>query len=558
MESTYRELKKSYKLKIEMILLENLPTYPTKYIPVHFKCQVERAIIPFIPNCCKTHFLSVTPLNLFTKDDPVLRYVPSVKANSTSTITFYDETSYGTKSFDISDMADLLFIRHFQKKVNNHNDQPQANSDLNDQANHNDQVQASAQVNSDINYDLNSDTIYMPIHKPIYNKPIEFIKKTFGRNPVDFLTQKTENLQPCDLFCSTCLIFNCGFHKLANPEIIKFNEKSTCICRTINKNCNALQSLQFTRRSPLKLKSCIQRKLFNLRLPCRSYKDPLINKKKITQTSKCYDNLMFYEPCVGEKCGCSNVYCEYFCGCKNCSNVMFCRCKACNKDCPCFKNSRECTEACSGYRVNSKAKDKCNGIADKQGVVNKVYIANNQDLANKAGMANGIENKSIESDKSIKSDESIESISGCKNMPILNNSQRKVSICRSSKHGLGLFAEEFIANGTFVIEYTGELITDKEAERRGNFYEMNRTSYLFNCIFTGENCLFSLDAFFIGNKSRFINHSTANSNLIAKIMISHGISKIVFYSTRDIYRGEEFLFDYQFTAEHKVKHGILD
>ena len=126
------------------------------------------------------------------------------------------------------------------------------------------------------------------------------------------------------------------------------------------------------------------------------------------------------------------------------------------------------------------------------------------------------------------------------------------------KHGLGLFAEEFIPANKFVIEYTGEFITDKEAERRGNFYELNRTSYLFNSIFSEEHCLFSLDAYFLGNESRFINHSSSNANLNSQLMISHGIIKIVFICNRDIYKGEEFLFDYRFEDEYKKKHGLID
>ncbi|ELA41996.1 uncharacterized protein VICG_01013 [Vittaforma corneae ATCC 50505] len=146
----------------------------------------------------------------------------------------------------------------------------------------------------------------------------------------------------------------------------------------------------------------------------------------------------------------------------------------------------------------------------------------------------------------------------CENMPVAQHITRKASICKSSKHGLGLFAEEFVPANSFVVEYTGELITDKEAERRGNFYEMNKLSYLFNAVFQHSDCLYSIDSFFMGNKSRFINHSVSNANLKSKILVSHGNVKIVFYSLRDIYKGEEFLFDYQFTDTQKKKHGIID
>lgn len=43
----------------------------------------------------------------------------------------------------------------------------------------------------------------------------------------------------------------------------------------------------------------------------------------------------------------------------------------------------------------------------------------------------------------------------------------------------GLFALEEIPKGAFLLEMTGEVVTKKEAELTGNFYDMHGLSYLY-------------------------------------------------------------------------------
>lgn len=461
MEVVYKELRKAYKNKIQTILYENLELLKQRdieqTIPIKFICSVNRAIIPYIPNSPKTHFLSKTSQSLFTEDDPILRYVPSIRTAEPSQIEWFDDSSYGTKPFDRVDMSDLLFIRQYQR--------------IGEQ-----------------------------------DKAIDFIKNTFGRKIADVETKKLKkcSLAMKDMFCSICCVFDCGIHQKLNPRIIRFDEKSTCICENPIMYKKPLKSLD---QKTLELKPCIQRMILDMNQPCKNFKAPVIPKKKIVRTENIRNQRTFFEPCLGKRytCGCidKDMNCELFCGCQNCTNTPSCNCRICDENCPCFMGLRQCTILCRSHKKGEK-------------------------------------------------------LEKCENMLTFSDSQKKVSICKSVKHGLGLFSEEFIPANRFVIEYTGELITDKEAERRGNFYELNRTSYLFNSIFSEDYCLFSLDAYFLGNESRFINHSASNANLNSQLMISHGIVKIIFISQRDIYKGEEFLFDYGFQDVHKQKHGLID
>ena len=55
---------------------------------------------------------------------------------------------------------------------------------------------------------------------------------------------------------------------------------------------------------------------------------------------------------------------------------------------------------------------------------------------------------------------------------------------------------------------------------------------------------YTIDSRKMGNMLRYANHSKVNSNSYTKIVFSEGQRKIVLIAKRDIYNGEEILFDY--------------
>jgi uncharacterized protein len=112
----------------------------------------------------------------------------------------------------------------------------------------------------------------------------------------------------------------------------------------------------------------------------------------------------------------------------------------------------------------------------------------------------------------------------------------KLEIKKSKLHGLGLFAGEDIPWGKFVIEYTGQKITFAESNRREKFYNRLRQTYVFE-----YDDKYDIDGFVGGNESRFINHSKTPN-----LCVIRERGKILFYSHRNIKKGEELTFDYGF------------
>ncbi len=111
----------------------------------------------------------------------------------------------------------------------------------------------------------------------------------------------------------------------------------------------------------------------------------------------------------------------------------------------------------------------------------------------------------------------------------------EVEIQKSPIQGRGLFALEKIAEGKWVMQYTGQKVSRKEGDRRERFYRSIGYSLLFDM----EDHY--VDGLIGGNDSIYINHSK-KPNLEA--LFHRG--GVWFHTLRAIRKGEELTFDYGF------------
>jgi uncharacterized protein len=110
--------------------------------------------------------------------------------------------------------------------------------------------------------------------------------------------------------------------------------------------------------------------------------------------------------------------------------------------------------------------------------------------------------------------------------------------------GVGAFATRPIKKGTRIIEYTGERISNAEADRR---YDEDKMRSHHTFLFT-LNRRTVVDAAVEGNEARFINHSCAPN---CEAVIVDG-KRIYIEALRDIPVGAELVYDYQYerTDDH--------
>lgn len=98
----------------------------------------------------------------------------------------------------------------------------------------------------------------------------------------------------------------------------------------------------------------------------------------------------------------------------------------------------------------------------------------------------------------------------CANRVVQHKRVIPLCIFRTKDRGWGVKTIEHIKPNTFVTEYVGEVITSDEAERRGQEYDEQGETYLFDLDFNDDNAPFTIDAAKYGNISHFFNHSVSS------------------------------------------------
>ncbi len=98
---------------------------------------------------------------------------------------------------------------------------------------------------------------------------------------------------------------------------------------------------------------------------------------------------------------------------------------------------------------------------------------------------------------------------------------------KRSRTGLGLFATRLIKKGERIVEYTGERISQAEADKRGGQYLFEVTKNI------------TIDGKGRENIGRYINHACSPN---AEAVIEG--TRVFVYATEPILPGEEIVYDY--------------
>ncbi|XP_052902605.1 histone-lysine N-methyltransferase ash1 [Anopheles moucheti] len=112
----------------------------------------------------------------------------------------------------------------------------------------------------------------------------------------------------------------------------------------------------------------------------------------------------------------------------------------------------------------------------------------------------------------------------------------------TEEKGWGIRSREPIIKGTFIMEYLGEVVTERE------FKERMRTLYLND---THHYCLnldggLVIDGHRMGSDCRFVNHSCAPNCEMQKWSVN-GLFRMALFALRDILPNEELSYDYNFS-----------
>ncbi|KAF2605141.1 hypothetical protein F2Q70_00027721 [Brassica cretica] len=243
-----------------------------------------------------------------------------------------------------------------------------------------------------------------------------------------------------------------------------------------------------------------------------------MNRKK--STDKKDQPCRQFNPCncktaCGKECTCllNGTCCEKYCGCpKSCKNrFRGCHCaksQCRSRQCPCFAADRECDpDVCRNCWVIGG--DGTLGVPSQRG--------DNYE---------------------------------CRNMKLLLKQQQRVLLGISDVSGWGAFLKNSVSKHEYLGEYTGELISHKEADKRGKIYDRENSSFLFNL---NDQARLSLSR--KGDKLKFANHSPEPNCyaktlfICVKVIMVAGDHRVGIFAKERILAGEELFYDYRYEPD---------
>ncbi|KAK4188945.1 hypothetical protein QBC35DRAFT_514374 [Podospora australis] len=116
-----------------------------------------------------------------------------------------------------------------------------------------------------------------------------------------------------------------------------------------------------------------------------------------------------------------------------------------------------------------------------------------------------------------------------------------VEVVKTENRGFGVRSNRSFQANQIIMEYTGEIITDAECERRMNEkYKDNECYYLMSF---DQNMIIDATT---GSMARFVNHSCSPNCRMIKWIVSGQPRMALFAGDREIQTGEELTYDYNF------------
>ncbi|KAI0528550.1 hypothetical protein KFK09_001092 [Dendrobium nobile] len=130
----------------------------------------------------------------------------------------------------------------------------------------------------------------------------------------------------------------------------------------------------------------------------------------------------------------------------------------------------------------------------------------------------------------------------CSNQQFQKRKYSKFKWIKCGKKGYGLQLEEVASRGQFLIEYVGEVLDLAAYEERLRYYACRGHKHFYFMTLNGGEVI---DACSKGNLGRYVNHSCDPNCRTEKWMVNGEVC-IGLFAIRDIKKGEEITFDYNY------------
>ncbi|XP_051140320.1 histone-lysine N-methyltransferase CLF-like isoform X2 [Andrographis paniculata] len=338
-------------------------------------------------------------------------------------------------------------------------------------------------------------TSWKPLEKALYEKGIQI----FGRNSCLIARNLLSGLKSCS-------------------EVFKYMHQSEKMSldgdgMTLSNDCSKADGNEIVAGGPRRRSKFLRRRKGRARRLKYTWKSAGYQSYRKRISEKRDQPYPHYTPCrcqsaCGKTCPChvNRTCCEKYCGCsKNCKNrFRGCHCaksQCRSRQCPCFAANREC----------------------------------DPDICRNCWLSCGDGSLGVPSQRGDNYE--------CRNMKLLLKQQQRILLGRSDISGWGAFLKNSVSKHEFLGEYTGEVVSHHEADKRGKIYDRINCSYLFNL-----NNQFVLDAHRRGDKLKFANHSL-EPNCYARVFMVAGDHRVAIFAKDRIAAGEELFYDYRYEPD---------
>lgn len=130
----------------------------------------------------------------------------------------------------------------------------------------------------------------------------------------------------------------------------------------------------------------------------------------------------------------------------------------------------------------------------------------------------------------------------CLNQKFQRCQYANLDVVKTTGRGWGLFAKEDIEAGRFLVEYCGEVLSDRDVPQRLEKYAAEGEANAYILKLSGSEVI---DATKKGSLGRFMNHS-CSPNCITRKWNVLGEVRVGIYTAVDVLAGTELMYDYNF------------
>jgi hypothetical protein len=136
----------------------------------------------------------------------------------------------------------------------------------------------------------------------------------------------------------------------------------------------------------------------------------------------------------------------------------------------------------------------------------------------------------------------------CGNRALQQRVSPPLTIAVTEGKGWGAIASADIPAGQFIVEYVGEIIDEEEQDKRLEEAKVRGEAHYYMMEIDANQII---DARVKSNLARFLNHSCEPNAELQRWSVE-GFTRIGIFATKDIKKGEEVAYDYQFFSSEET------